>query len=252
MLTSAPVSSTVPENSIPKTIGLNARLSIKPSTTEKRKAWSTGHPTCFLELRGLKRPPPPRPGKSVVPKAQESELKISGSQPEKWQQSYQFTNENFKNGQKHREAQVHKYFWSCSLGPWALYSTPVTALIILYLSVSVSPLVDYGALKDMNYIYSYSTWLNLDELILSALSSSTSKISEFNDHTFPTCAARGITPLTTAFSPHPACQQIQTEGNGSKCWDTTKHPKAKTQQLFCNHCILNSICLYKIYMCYTQ
>lgn len=142
MLTSVPISSTVPENSIPKTNCLNTRLSIKPSTTETRKAWPTGHPIHFLELRGLKCPPhpstipqhtPPHSGKNTASKAQESELKISWSEPEKRQQShsYQRTNENFKNGKKHQAS--HRYTSTsdpASLGPWGPYGTPITMFTI--------------------------------------------------------------------------------------------------------------------------
>lgn len=54
MLTSVPVSNTVPENSIPKTNCVKIRLSVKPSTMEMRKPRSTGYPTGFLERKGFK------------------------------------------------------------------------------------------------------------------------------------------------------------------------------------------------------
>lgn len=54
VLTSAPVSNTIPANSSPETNGFKIRLSIKPSTMEVRKSRSTGHPTNFLKRRWLK------------------------------------------------------------------------------------------------------------------------------------------------------------------------------------------------------
>lgn len=65
-------------------------------------------------------------------------------------------------------------------------STPMIIFIIWYLSVPRSPLLDYEAPQGHELYSCIQHLVQLDELVLSALSSSTSKISEFNDHTFPT------------------------------------------------------------------
>lgn len=58
--------------------------------------------------------------------------------------------------------------------------------IIWYLSIPRYPLLDYEAPQGRELYSCIQHLAQLDELVVSALSSSTSKMSEFNDHTFPT------------------------------------------------------------------
>lgn len=103
-------------------------------------------------------------------------------------------------------------------------------------------------LKDMNNIHAYSTWFSWMNWCCLLFPPPPPKFLSLMIIHFPLELPEEKLNWVRPLPPQPACQQIQTEGTGSNCWGKTKCPKAKTLQLFCNHCILSGVYLYKIYM----
>lgn len=97
-----------------------------------------------------------------------------------------------------------------STGTLGSYSTPLTKFVTSYFCFHASSSGLGGPQGPELYLF-IQYLAQSDEVVLSALSSSTSEIPEFNDHGFPTWAARGITQLSMTSSPDPAFQQIQRE-----------------------------------------
>lgn len=126
-----------------------------------RKPWSTGRPMSNLELRGFVFPWPRKKGKSVVPKAQESELRFRDNNLKSYSSPI-LTVTQMKILRMGESTENRGYTSTFDLDHWGLgfLQHLNDKFIILYLSVPMSPLLNYEALEDMNYIYSHSTWLS--------------------------------------------------------------------------------------------
>lgn len=114
-----------------------------------------------LELRGFVFPRPRKKGKSVVPKARESELRFRDNNLKSYSSPI-LTVTQMKILRMGESTENHGYTSTFDLDHWGLgfLQHLNDKFIILYLSVSMSPFLNYEALEDMNYIYSHSTWLS--------------------------------------------------------------------------------------------